>query len=261
MKTEGFFYVKPSGMPPPFPSPLFPATRWTLLRRVREGSAEEAQAALDTLCRAYWQPLYCVARQRQMSTHDAQDAVQGFFECMLRRDAFEVVDPEVGKLRQLLLHAFENFCRQQWQNANRLKRGGGAVHVELNEFCDVQQAEQRFLQSSAAGASIETLYNREWAGAVLERSLNALQTDYAKRGWQARYDVLVRPLLQQQDNDTSLGQVAAEAGMTAGALRVNLHRMRAHYRQKIERELAVTLDTEDPQLIRAELAELFKAFS
>ncbi|MGV3663350.1 MAG: RNA polymerase sigma factor [Prosthecobacter sp.] len=247
--------------PIPNPNPLFPATRWTLLQRVREGSPEEARAALDTLCRAYWQPLYCVARQRQMSTHDAQDAVQGFFECLLRRETLQVADQEVGKLRQLLLHAFENFCRQQWQNATRQKRGGGAVHVELNEFCDVQQAEQRFLKSSAAGASIETLYNREWAGAVLERSLKALQADYAKRGWQARYDLLIRPLLQEQEDDSSLAELAAQAGMTPGALRVTLHRMRAHYRQKIEHELAVTLDSEDPQLIHAELAELFKAFS
>lgn len=75
MRTAGYFYVKPPAVPAPAPNPLFPATRWTLLQRVTEGSQEEAQAALDTLCRAYWQPLYCVARQRQMSTHDAQDAV------------------------------------------------------------------------------------------------------------------------------------------------------------------------------------------
>lgn len=248
-------------MSAPATSPLFPVTRWTLLQRVREGTPEEARAALDTLCRAYWQPLYCVARQRPMSMHDAQDAVQGFFECLLRRETFEVADPEVGKLRQLLLHAFEKFCRQQWQNATRLKRGGGAAHVELNEFCDIQHAEQRFLKSSAAGASIETLYNREWAGAVLERSLSALREDYARRGWQVRYDLLILPLLQEQEDDTSLVKLASEAGMTAGNLRVNLHRMKAHYRQKIEHELAVTLDTEDPQLIQAELAELIKAFS
>lgn len=196
-----------------------------------------------------------------MSREDAQDAVQGFFECLLRRETLHVADQEVGKLRHLLLHAFENFCRQQWQKATRQKRGGSVEHVELNEFCDIQHAEQRFLQANAAGVSIETLYNREWAGAVLERSLQALQEDYARRGWQARYDLLVRPLLQEQDDDTSLGMLAAHAGMTAGALRVTLHRMRAHYRDKIERELALTLDTDDPQLIRSELAELFKAFS
>lgn len=248
-------------VPVPAPSPLFPTTRWTLLQRVREGTPEEAHAALETLCRAYWQPLYCVARQRQLSREDAQDAVQGFFECVLRRETLHVADQQVGKLRHLLLHAFENFCRQQWQKATRQKRGGGVEHVELNEFCDIQHAEQRFLQANAAGASIETLYNREWAGAVLERSLKALEEDYARRGWQARYDLLIRPLLQEQEDDTSLGMLAAEAGMTAGALRVNLHRMRAHYRQKIEQELAVTLDTQDPQLIREELAELFKAFA
>jgi hypothetical protein len=37
--------------------------------------------------------------------------------------------------------------------------------------------------------------------------------------------------------------------------------MRGHFRDLIERELALTLDSDDPKLIREELAELFKAFA
>ena len=238
---------------------LFPATRWTLLQRVRAGTADEARAALEALCRAYWQPLYCVARQKQLSVHDAQDAVQGFFETMLRRESFASADEAMGKLRWLLLRSFDNYCVQQWHKANCQKRGGGATHLELSGQ-DSGKAEQHFLRANADSLSIDVLYNRTWAQSVLERSLEALRADYASRGWQQRYDLLVGSLLQQDDN-TSLEQLAKSSGSTGGALRVTLHRMRGHYRDKIERELAATLDTDDPKEIREEMTELFKAFS
>ncbi|MBS0173750.1 MAG: hypothetical protein JSR64_06925 [Nitrospira sp.] len=239
---------------------LFPPTRWTLLKRVREGGAEDAKAALETLCRAYWKPLYCVARQKQLPTHDAQDAVQSFFESILRREVFTMADETAGKLRNLLLRSFDNFCAQRWIRDHRQKRGGRTEHVELGEFLDCHAAEKSFLAFGGESVSIEVLYNREWARAVLERSLTALREDYARRGWLERYDLLVGPLLQQSGEGT-LEQLAMKAGTTHGALRVTLHRMRGHFRDKIEQELAITLDSDDPALIRAEQTELFKAFA
>lgn len=238
---------------------IFPVTRWTLLNRVRAGTEAEARAALETLCCAYWPPLYCVARQKKFSQHDAQDTVQGFFESLLRRETFTTVDETLGKLRTLLLRAFDNYCNQQWNKANRQKRGSGAEHVELGHI-DSDKAEQRFLKTSADSLSIEALYNREWAQSVLERSLEALRADYASRGWLERYELLVGSLLQQDDK-ASLEHLAKSNNTTGAALRVTLHRMRGHYREKIERELATTLDTDDPKEIREEMAELFKAFS
>ncbi|MES2597748.1 MAG: hypothetical protein V4662_20550 [Verrucomicrobiota bacterium] len=245
---------------PDSPAPhRFPSTRWTLLQRARDGSETEAREALEILCRSYWQPLYSVARHRRLNQHDAQDAVQGFFECVLRREIFSSADESAGKLRQFLLRSFDNYCTQQWARANRQKRGGGVEHVELADYMDTNKAEQRFQRSDASTITIEVLYNREWATAVLERGLEALRADYVSRGWQERYELLVGTLLQQNDEE-NLRQLAARSGMKPGSLRVTLHRLRQHYRDKIERELATTLDTDDPALIREEMADLFKAF-
>jgi RNA polymerase sigma-70 factor (ECF subfamily) len=244
---------------PPSTADLFPLTRWSLLQRVRNGTPEEAQAALEILCRAYWHPLYCVARRRQLNEQDAQDAVQGFLVSILRRETFATADSSIGKLRHLLLKAFENFCGQQWAHSTRQKRGGGAEHVALNELIDTGKAEESYLKADAS-LTIELLYQRAWANAVLERSLARLREDYTRRGWQDRFELLVAPLLQQ-DDETKLTDLAAKVGTTPGALRVTLHRMRGHYREMIEHEVASTLETDDPRLIREELAELFKAFA
>lgn len=238
---------------------LFPSTRWSLLQRLREGSLDEARAALEALCHAYWQPLYCVARRRQLGEQDAQDAVQGFFESILRRETFATAEEAEGKLRQLLLRAFDNFCTQQWKKATRQKRGGGAEHLSLDTAIDPGKAEQIYQQSDPA-QSLEALYNREWAGALLSRALDALRADYEKRGWGERYELLIEPLIQPE-HETRLSDLAASAGMTAGALRIMLHRMRGHYRAHIERELSHTLGTSDPAAIREEMRELFQAFS
>lgn len=246
--------------PPSSPTQTpFPPTRWTLLQRVRSGTAEEARRALETLCRAYWQPLYSVARRKQLNEHDAQDIVQGFFESMLRRETFATADESVGKLRQLLLTAFENFCTSQWRHAHRQKRGGGVEHVEFTELVNPENAERRYLACDDA-LSIDALYNRAWASTVIDRSLEALREDYARRGWQERYELLVNAMLQKE-GEASLTQLAETAGTTPGALRVTLHRMRGHYRDKIERELAATIDSDDPALIREEMAALVAAFA
>lgn len=246
-------------MESPTSETLFPSTRWSLLQKVREGTEEEAHAALETLCRAYWQPLYCVARRRQLNEHDAQDAVQGFFESILRRETFSSADETVGKLRQLLLHAFDNFCTQLWKKATRLKRGGGVEHVCLDLVMEHHKAEKVY-QGSDPSQSVEALYNREWANALLSRALEALRANYEKRGWLDRYELLLGPLIQQGD-ENRLTDLAENAGMTAGALRVVLHRMRTHYRAHIEQELSRTLGTHDPATIHREMQELFLAFS
>lgn len=238
----------------------FPATRWTLIDEVRSGSDADVQAALNCLCRAYWQPLYSVARFNHLSVHDAQDAVQGFFETLVRHALFSKADAAKGKLRHLLLRAFSNYCGQQWIRGQRKKRGGGAVHEALTGAFSMAKAEKRYLKSHFKDLSMESLFNRQWAETVLERSLVALKVDYARRGWNKRFQLLVGPLLQD-GGDTSLVELAAGTDTTVGALRVNLHRMRAHFRDKIERELAATLNTEDVRIIREEMAELRRAFS
>lgn len=226
---------------------------------LRNGSPDDHRAALDQICRAYWSPLYFVARSKQYDTHDAQDLVQGFFESLLRRDALSKVDPNAGKLRQLLLRAFENYRCQQWHKTARIKRGGGVEHIQFADWMDTEEAERHYLSSGVANGSAEAIFNKEWANSLLKRSLNALQSDYERRGWGQRFETLVA-LMLGKDGDQELAVRAMEVlGMSNGALRVTLHRMRRHYRDKVEREIGLTLGTEDPVQIKEEMMQLFQA--
>ncbi|MBX7210333.1 MAG: hypothetical protein K1X78_18600 [Verrucomicrobiaceae bacterium] len=241
---------------PPSPTP-FPNTRWTLLEKLRNGSDDDAHSALETLCGAYWLPLYAVARFEHMSEQDAQDAVQGFFLTLLRRETFAKADAAQGRLRSLLLTAFNNYRHSEWRKTQRHKRGQGTEHLPLHDLGDAEHRLSRDFE--APGLSVETIYAREWARAVLDRSLTALRHFYEERGQAERFALLAGPLMQE-DDAARLAELARGAGMKPDALRTALHRMRGQYRAHIERELAATLDTNDPAVIQREVMELFQAF-
>ncbi|MEQ1752126.1 MAG: hypothetical protein ABL974_22075, partial [Prosthecobacter sp.] len=226
-------------------------------QKLRDGSEEDARMAHETLCRAYWTPLYAVARYERMSEHDAQDAVQGFFLALLRRDTLAKADAEQGKLRNLLLKSFRHYCLNEQRKELCIKRGKGAEHVPMHDIGGTESRISKDLQ--APGLSAEKLYAREWARAVLDRSLAALRLQYTARGLAERFTLLQGPLMQE-DDATTIEALATRADLSPGVLRSALHRMRAQYREHIERELAVTLDTNDPAEIQREVGELFRAF-
>lgn len=234
----------------------FPATRWTLLQVLREGSAEDSQAALELLCNAYWSPLYVVARKSGLGVHDAEDVVQGFFGSILEDETLLKADQSRGQLRSLLLRSFEFYRIKIWRYGKTLKRGGGIKHLP---FSDTLGAEEHYLQVADDGADVETIYNREWARNVLTRSLTELRQQELRKSQGHRFDLLTEHLVQA-DADETLSSSAKLAGMTDTAFRQAVYRLRRSFREKIEDELAVTLGTRDPEVIRQEMMDLFKAF-
>jgi len=112
----------------------FAATRWTVVLQAREKNSPEVGAALETLCRVYWPPLYAFARRQGRTPHDAQDLAQAFFARLLEddTDALRRVAPEKGRFRSFLLVAFKRFMANEWEKAYVGKRGGGRRHVTFD---------------------------------------------------------------------------------------------------------------------------------
>jgi DNA-directed RNA polymerase specialized sigma24 family protein len=234
----------------------FPATRWTLLQCLREGSEEDVKVAMEALCKAYWSPLYVVARRHGLQEHDAEDLVQGFFESVLEGDTLLKADQSQGKLRTLLLNSFEYFRIKIWRDGMTKKRGG---NIEVLSFSFPSEAEERYLQMADEIADVETIYNREWARNVLARSLSALREDHLAKAQAERFDMYAIHLTQAGTDETRRNS-ARQAGVSENTFRQAVFRLRRRYREKIEDELAVTLGTRDPEVIRCEMMELFKAF-
>jgi DNA-directed RNA polymerase specialized sigma24 family protein len=109
----------------------------------------ESSAALAALCRIYWRPRYAYVRHPGHNPADAEDLTQEFFACLIEKNYLQAADAEKGRFRSFLLTAFKRFLANQWDKANRQKRGGGREIISL----DAQDAELRFF---AEPASCET---------------------------------------------------------------------------------------------------------
>lgn len=223
---------------------------------LRDGSAEEAQSALETLCSAYWFPLYVYARSRGLKEFDAEDSVQSFFAHVLRRELFARAEKGRGRLRWFLLSAYERFRINEWRRSHA---GSNGVVVEWPLRVSAEEAEQRYLQNTTDGEDAFTLFNREWARNLLERCLDDLRKEHEADGLAERFEALASVMLGSS-LEGEPARLAEKLGMSQVAFRQALYRLRRRYREKIEAELALILGTTDQEVIRNEMQELCKSF-
>jgi RNA polymerase sigma-70 factor (ECF subfamily) len=232
----------------------FPDTRWSAVLRVRAdgvgGGAVER--ALADLCAAYWYPLYAYARRCGRSPEDAEDLTQGFFGRLIERELFTKADPARGRLRSFLLGSFKRFMSEERQQANRQKRGGGQVFVPIDQV----QAEQLYRGAGADELSPDVLFERAWFNALLEGALDELEREQRQRGKEQLFHRL-QGFLAWDRGEQRINDLAREIGMSAGALRVTIFRLRQRFREILERQITDTVET--PAEAAQELRQLLRA--
>ena len=113
----------------------FATTRWSVVLEA-QGPRPAAQAALDTLCRIYWRPIYGFVRRQGCGPEEAQDLTQGFFALLLERRDLDTVRKEKGRLRSYLLTSLKHFLTNERQRAMAIKRGEGQRLIPLEELRD-----------------------------------------------------------------------------------------------------------------------------
>ena len=121
---------------------------------------------------------------------------------------------------------------------------------------DVAMAEDRYVREPADPLTPEHIFNRNWALAVLERVLMRLR-DGAGRCRQRQLFEGLKGYLTGEEAAGSYQQVGLALGMTEGALKVAVHRLRRRYRTLLYDEIAQTVAT--PEEIDLELQYLIEA--
>jgi RNA polymerase sigma-70 factor (ECF subfamily) len=227
----------------------FHTTRWSLVLAAQRGSEKtEGRRALATLCRDYWYPLYAFARRQGHTPHDAQDLTQAFFASLIERQA-NTADPAKGRFRSYLLGALKHYMTNEWHRANAQKRGGGQTLVEW----DALDAEARYALEPAGqtGADAEALYDRRWAMELLDKAMAKLRAEFAAKGDADTFEVLKGCL---GGGEVPRAECAAKLGLSEGALKVAVHRLRGRYREILRAEIAETVDA--PEEVNEEMRHL-----
>ncbi len=219
-----------------------------------QNDTARAQEALTRLCETYWFPLYAFVRRCGHAPEDAQDLTQEFFAQLLAHNWVARADRNKGRFRSFLLLVMKRFLAKEWDKVRTLKRGGQARLVSLQ----LDTAETRYSQEPADTRTPEQLFEKQWALTLLQTVLQRLRQDYARDAKGELFEKL-EPCLIGSREIQPYAALAAELGMTEGAVKVAVHRLRERYRECLKNEIAQTLAS--PAEVEAELRHLFRVLS
>ena len=230
----------------------FATTRWTIVLAAGKDSSPDSQAALVTLCEAYWYPLYAYVRRRGYSVDEAQDLTQEFFTRLLEKEYVKAADPQRGRFRSFLLASLNHFLANEWRREQAQKRGGSQTILSL----DFAAGEGRLALEPADPLTPEKLFERRWALTLLSQALARLRDEYAAADKLALLEKL-QPFLGGHGDAAPYQEIAAGLGLSEGAVKVAVHRLRRRCRDFLRAEIAQTVS--GPEEVEEELRDLLAA--
>jgi len=225
----------------------FPQTHWSVVILAGQSDAKRRHEAFELLFRAYWYPLFSHLRSRGIGRPEAEDLLQAFFVHLVERETLARADRLKGSFRAFLIGCLRNFLANEREHAAAAKRGGYVPPISL----DFDSAESTLVAEGPGPAEdAERDFDQRWAYLLMQRALRQLELDYSER----RPVYLALKEFLTHANEDSRARVAARLGMSDGAVKVAIHRIRARYRELLRAEVAKTVSA--PHEIDGELRHL-----
>ena len=232
----------------------FATTRWSLVLAAGQKSNARSAEALASLCEMYWYPVYAFIRRQGYPADEGADLTQEFFARVLEKNYFHDADSARGRFRAFLCASIRHFLSNERDRARALKRGGNQPPISL----DVETADGTYQIEPRDDLTPEKLFDRRWALILLDRVLARLRDNHVSAGKGELFDQL-KGFLTGDSTGVPYADVAKALGMTEGAVKVAVHRLRRQFRDTLIQEIAETVS--DPADIDAEIEYLLKAVS
>lgn len=203
----------------------FASTIWTVIRSARKDNA----AGMDELVRLYRTPVVRYLRQRGAGPEQAEDLVQEVFLRIFQKDLLRKVEQAKGRFRSFLLGVTNNIAREQADRDRAQRRGGGDIHVPLDEA------------AMAAPAREQERFAREWMLHLVRLSMDGLSAAPVPA---VRRDLeIFRRFI---GGGTSYQLLAADFGVTPVAVKNALYETKRRMRDRVTRLInGYTLSRED----------------
>lgn len=212
-------------------------TRWSIVLAARSRDEAEARAALDTLCKTYWYPVYGWFRRQRLDDAQARDLTQDLFLGLIARRDLEKVKQERGRFRSYLLACANHVLLNERDRATAQKRGGGEEPLSLDD----PDAHVRFQAELSHGLSPDRLYDRRFAQALLETALRKLRDEYVEKDKGAWFDA-VKGFLTGDGADGTYAELAPRLETNANALKTAVSRLNTRYKELVLAEVSETVE-------------------
>ncbi len=161
-------------------------------------------------------------------------------------------DREKGRLRTFLLGSLQHFLANEYDHANRLKRGGGKQIVSMDDY--LVEAEAAMLVDAEGDATAS--YDQTWAATLVQQAWEHLRAASAAEGKTEWLEALKPFVVGGSADPPSQPQVAARLGVPVSTIQTWLHRLRQRYREALRLEVARTVS--DSSEIDEELQYLYR---
>ena len=198
----------------------FPTTRRSVVLALGSADAAERTRAFDTLVACYWKPLYKYARVAwSRAREDAEDLTQSFFTRAFEKESLAGYDPAKASFRTFLRLLFDRHVSNEWKASQRLKRGGGDVHLDF----DAAEAE---IGRESGTVTPEEYFHREWVRSMFSVAVERLRA----RSNEVQFAVFEAYDLDD-DRGVSYRDLAARFGIAETQVTNFLSAMRRRFRE------------------------------
>jgi RNA polymerase sigma-70 factor (ECF subfamily) len=227
----------------------FPTTRWSVVLQAAGSDAE--RGVLSELCSVYWPPVYRFILGKVRDPEQARDMTQAFFLRLLEKHDLLPAHPLHTRFRSFLLASVQHFLSNERDRARAQKRGGGSIPFPL----DFDECGRRWEPVDAL--TPEKVFEREWAATLVDETLQALRLECEAAGKKSQFDAL-KGCLEGEASGT-YDEIGKALGMTEGAVKVAVHRLRRRFRDLLRDKIAGTVA--EPADVDDELRYLFSVMS
>jgi len=107
---------------------------------------------------------------------------------------------------------------------------------------DLVEAERWYAPAAVVEDTPERLFERRWALSLLEHVMEKLRAEFTATG-KADLFAAISVFLNVGSGEVRYDEVARQLGVSGGALRMAVHRMRSKYRELLRAEIAATVST------------------
>lgn len=204
----------------------FPTTRRSVVLALASHDVAERTRAFDTLVACYWKPLYKCARVGFHRTReDAEDLTQAFFTRAFEKESLASYDHARASFRTFLRMLFDRFAANEWKAGQRIKRGGGEVHL------DFESAEAEIGRETAV-ASPEEYFQREWVRSVFALAIERLHERCEREGKRVHFAIFEAYDLDD-DRGVSYRELATRFDLPETQVTNYLAAMRRRFRELV----------------------------
>lgn len=207
---------------------MFPNTQWTELAHATLSGEETSRAALDALCRNYWEPVRQFVLLRGWPPHEAPDLTQSFFLYLMEKGVLRQAEREKGRFRSFLQGVLNNFLLTERQRRFTQKRGGGMEHTEIEE------------DSAATEETAGQAFDKQWAQTVVDAALQRVSAECSARKGETFFNTIAvfiggkGELIPQE-------QAAAKLAMNIATFRTEIFNWRQKFRESLRTEVRRTV--------------------